>query len=467
MTTRMRLLTVLIVSIVSLFEVGASCKPPASTHYYVTVPFKNEKQLNSAEFINQVKELLVQQIYTNYNIVEKQNIESINGKTRVSFDSSSNSFSSGILINPQMDICFGNLVMSVEKKYVHDLAYNYLTKVIEIDIATLKVLEQENRNSKTLVVKVKLDNLKRKEHYYSMIEPLALLSDNNFDVSKYREFKTLLNKLDLDIIGFDELSDEIAYYISAEQYNQADDKLSKLEILADTKQQYKVYSILQKRNNTKRNKSFIRDKKILRETSINNYFVFYEGQINSVFETNPMQQTSYNVNGLSSHALGVQFNDPTNTYGIVGLYRRYLNSFAMVDGDLPFLFTRDLNELAAGLYYKVNTDRFTVGLRADVGMVLNRFVGKYAYGLSESNLSDFSQYVRMNGKNYVTVSPRVFLNFSSKNLVPTFYLGSTFFSGENKINFASLNVGTVIKIKMNKIRKNDLEKLKHRYTSNN
>lgn len=190
----MRVLSNIILSFVCGYAAwGQECSSPSAVTHYKVVKFaKKKKQLSDPEFIADVKSQLIRQISSAVDVDQNKTTSLSGTKESSKYNSNVDITSSGLIINPQIDICVDKITMSVEKKFVHDLSRNYLTKVIDSDTKSMLALIQHSTTTNKTFLKDQYSAFKKKEKYYSGLIPLALESKKEFSLEDYEDFKTAL-----------------------------------------------------------------------------------------------------------------------------------------------------------------------------------------------------------------------------------------------------------------------------------
>lgn len=172
---------------------GQDCTSPSvNTHYVIEKYVKKKKQLEDPEFLNKMKTDLIQQISTAITKKEKHTTYASGTNETSKYASSINITSSGLIINPQIDICLDRITMSVEKKFINELSRNYLTKVINADTKSINALIQNSSTTNKKFLKEQYHSFRIKEKYYADLIPLALESKKEFSFENYEDFKRAL-----------------------------------------------------------------------------------------------------------------------------------------------------------------------------------------------------------------------------------------------------------------------------------
>ena len=176
---------------------GQDCSsvPSAITHYKIEKFVKKKKQLDDPKFLNDMKSELIRQISTAVSVSEENSTYVTDTKESNKYTSNVDITSSGLIINPQIDICVDKITMSVEKKFVHDLSRNYLTKVIGADTKSMLALIQHSTTTNKTFLKYQYKTFLTKEKYYAGLIPLALESKKEFSLEDYEDFKSTLYML--------------------------------------------------------------------------------------------------------------------------------------------------------------------------------------------------------------------------------------------------------------------------------
>ena len=196
----MKLTSSILFLIIGFVAWGQECPVPSSTtHYTVQKIAKKKKQLEDPKFMTELKAELVKQIQQTVQVTDKNNTSVINGKENNTYMSNVNITSSGLLINPRIDICLDVVTMSIEKSYMHDLSRNYLTEVIKLDNKSIKTLLDYSDASQVKFIKDQLKVFKSKQSYYKTMIPLALQSKKGLNLDLFSDFESNLKILEIEV----------------------------------------------------------------------------------------------------------------------------------------------------------------------------------------------------------------------------------------------------------------------------
>ena len=172
---------------------GQDCSSPSAlTHYKVEKFVKKKQQLDDPKYLNDMKSELIRQISTAVSVREKSYTHASDSKESSKYTSKIDVTSNGLIINPQIDICVDQITMSVEKKFIHDLSRNYLTKVIGSDTKSILALIRHSSTTNKTFLKEQYKSFRTKEKYYAGLIPLALESKEDFSLEDYEDFKSAL-----------------------------------------------------------------------------------------------------------------------------------------------------------------------------------------------------------------------------------------------------------------------------------
>ena len=425
----MRLIVVILL-LVGLKSWGQNCPVPSSTtHYYIEGP--------STESSVVLKQRLLKKIYQKVESSDELTVSSINTKEETNYTKKLSTSYAGFIINPTVVECGDQKVMSIEKDLLHSMAAHYMIREADPDALALKQINLNSDQTNRFKLKEQLEDYKAKLDVYTNFLPLVVLSGDQDALDSYESVKVQVGLLDSKVSTFFDDVSEIYNDIKDEDYDTAYEKILQQESAAkDHRSKLKTVRKLKKQ--LKADAKFAYKTKITENKKLHRSKILLYGDASV--------SAMSDISGWGGHAQSVldvgfdyllsdtatDYSDRNDWLGLGLGARTYLNNSAGValgvnlpTGYVPIIFNSDWNEVYGSFMFrvaKINNVGNTF-MRFEYGHLLNRFRGKYAVGLTEDKLADFTQYNDYEQLNISSAGVKIFLNSTDHSFVPQFYIG--------------------------------------------
>ena len=414
---------------------GAQCAPADS--YSIQGKYTDSSQLQDAELLQSMKERLLQQISSFVDNKTEIETSAENGKYGKKVVRKSRIVSSGFIFNPRVEVCGNMIVMSVDKNLLHSMAAHYMIREADPDALALKQINLNSDQTNRFKLKEQLEDYKAKLDVYTNFLPLVVLSGDQDALDSYESVKVQVGLLDSKVSTFFDDVSEIYNDIKDEDYDTAYEKILQQESAAkDHRSKLKTVRKLKKQ--LKADAKFAYKTKITENKKLHRSKILLYGDASV--------SAMSDISGWGGHAQSVldvgfdyllsdtatDYSDRNDWLGVGLGARTYLNNSAGVGlgvdlptGYVPIIFNSDWNEVYGSFMFrvaKINNVGNTF-MRFEYGHLLNRFRGKYAVGLTEDKLADFTQYNDYEQLNISSAGVKIFLNSTDHSFVPQFYIG--------------------------------------------